>query len=105
MTKRLLDASRPRPSAALKRDRKRVLDVIFKHKAGNVRVFGSVARGEDTQDSDIDLLVTFNPDADLFDLAEMAEELRSLLGVRVDVVSDQGLKDRDEHIRREAVAL
>jgi len=71
MTKRLLDASRTRPSLALKRERGRVLDVIARHKAGNVRVFGSVARGADTQESDIDLLVTFEPDADLFDLVEM----------------------------------
>lgn len=68
-------------------------------------VFGSVARGEETESSDIDFLVEFEPGSSLFDLLHISEELEALLGVPVDVVSAGGLKDRDEHIRREAVPL
>ena len=68
-------------------------------------VFGSVARGEETPTSDIDFLVEFEPGSSLFDLLHISEELEALLGVRVDVVSAGGLKDRDDHIRREAVLL
>ena len=68
-------------------------------------VFGSVARGEETPTSDIDFLVEFEPGSSLFDLLHIKEELETLLGVPVDVVSVGGLKDRDDHIRREAVDL
>lgn len=68
-------------------------------------VFGSVARGEETPTSDIDFLVEFEPGSSLFDLLHISEELEALLGVPVDVVSAGGLKDRDDHIRREAVLL
>jgi predicted nucleotidyltransferase len=50
-------------------------------------------------------LVEFEADSSLFDLLHISEELEGLLGVQVDVVSSGGLKDRDEHIRREAVLL
>ena len=68
-------------------------------------MFGSVARGDETAASDIDFLVDFEPGSSLFDLLHISEELEQLLGVPVDVVSAGGLKDRDEHIRREAVPL
>jgi hypothetical protein len=69
--------------------------VAARHHAIRVRVFGSVARGDDRPDSDIDLLVDFAPDSSLFDLMQMARELEELLGHPVDVVSTGGLKDRD----------
>ena len=68
-------------------------------------MFGSVARGEAGEDSDIDLLVDFDPDSSLFDLLHLTQELEQLLGHRVDVVSTGGLKDRDETILAEAVDL
>jgi predicted nucleotidyltransferase len=68
-------------------------------------VFGSVARGDETAASDIDFLVDFDPGSSLFDLLHISEELEQLLGLPMDVVSEGGLKDRDEHIRREAVPL
>jgi predicted nucleotidyltransferase len=52
-----------------------------------VRVFGSVARGDDTPDSDVDLLVAFEPGGSLFDLLHLTPELEALLGRSVDVVS------------------
>lgn len=67
-------------------------------------MFGSIARGEDRADSDIDLLVTFDEDADVFDQAGLTCELENLLGRRVDVVSEGALKARDV-IAQEAVPL
>lgn len=68
-------------------------------------MFGSVARGDDDEFSDIDFLVDFEDGSSLFDLLHLTEELETLLGVPVDVVSTGGLKDRDDHIRREALPL
>ena len=68
-------------------------------------MFGSVARDEETATSDIDFLVDFEPGSSLFDLLHISQELEELLGVPVDVVSVGGLKERDDHIRREAVPL
>ena len=68
-------------------------------------MFGSIARGEDTPDSDVDLLVTFEPEADVLDQAGLVEELEALLGRNVDVVSDRALNERDAAIVGEAVPL
>jgi hypothetical protein len=56
-------------------------------------------------ESDIDFLVEFDKDSSLFDLMDLQESLQELLGASVDVVSVGGLKDRDDHIRREAVPI
>ncbi len=56
-------------------------------------------------DSDLDVLVTFDPDASLFDVAALGEELEELLGVLVDIVSAGGLKERDQHIRATAIPV
>jgi uncharacterized protein len=85
--------------------RHEITDVVHRHKGRTVAVFGSVARGDDGPESDIDFLVAFEDDSSLFDLLHISEELKELLGVRVDVVSVGGLKDRDDRIRREAVPL
>ena len=85
--------------------REQVMAVAARHHANRVRVFGSVARGDDRPDSDMDLLVDFAPDSSLFDLMRMARELEELLGHPVDVVSTGGLKDRDRHILAESVDL
>ncbi len=105
MLQRLRDAAAPRPSLVLRRHRKEVLEIARRHKASDVRVFGSVARGEDVSGSDLDLLVTLAPEADVFDLADLTLALQDLLGVKVDVVSERGLTDRGSDIRREAIAL
>jgi predicted nucleotidyltransferase len=76
-----------------------------RNRARSIAVFGSVARGEDTESSDIDFLVQFTSGASLMDLVRLQLELEALLGSRVDVVSVGGLKGSDEHIRREAVAV
>ena len=85
--------------------REEIHAVVAAHRARSVAVFGSVARGEDTPASDIDFLVQFDPGASLMDLVRLTDDLEALLDCRVVVVSVGGLKDRDEHIRREAVAV
>lgn len=90
----------------LQQRRADILRSAAKHGARNVRVFGSVARGEDDSASDIDLLVAFDPDRSLLDHAALWLELQDLLGCAVDVVSDRGIKPRiRERVLAEAVPL
>lgn len=86
--------------------REEIIALAAKHKAEHVRVFGSVARGEADDASDIDLLVHFQPDASLFDLMDLKEASESLLRVPVDVVSDRGLSPfLKDSILRDALEL
>ncbi len=85
--------------------RDQILEIAARHHARTVRVFGSVARGEATAASDIDFLVDFDKDSSLFDVLHLADELKTLLGREVDIVSAGGLKQRDDRIRAEAVEL
>ncbi|WP_241981237.1 nucleotidyltransferase family protein [Cryobacterium algoritolerans] len=62
---RILAATIERPSVVLRRDRERVLELAGRRRAGNVRVFGSIARGEDAVGSDVDLVVTFASEASM----------------------------------------
>jgi len=74
--------------------------------AGNVRVFGSVARGETDSRSDVDLLVDLEPGRSLLDLARLQRKLEELLTVPVDVVSSRGLRERvRETVLRDALPL
>ena len=75
----------------LKEKRKAVMNLAARHGAKNIRVFGSVARGQDGAESDIDLLVKMEEGRSLLDLSALIFDLRELLGVRVDVVSEEGL--------------
>lgn len=85
--------------------RDEITEAARRHHAIRVRLFGSVARGEDHPGSDIDLLVDFETGSSLFDLLHLQGELESLLGHHVDVVSAGGLKPRDGRILEEAVDL
>lgn len=67
----------------------RGIEAARKHRAHNVRVFGSTSTGHDTRDSDIDLLVTFEPHASLLDLADLEDELTAITGFPIDVISDR----------------
>jgi predicted nucleotidyltransferase len=89
----------------LAQHRDRVLALAREHKANDVRVFGSVARGEDVSGSDIDLLVRFEPDADVFDMAALVAELEDLTALHVDVVSEGGLRPGPNAVRDEARPL
>ena len=86
--------------------RHEILRIAARHGAHNVRIFGSVARGEADEQSDIDLLVEFERGRSLLDHAALLLELQETLGVSVDVVSDRGIKPRiRERVLREAVPL
>ncbi|OUE22756.1 transcriptional repressor DicA [Clavibacter michiganensis] len=85
--------------------RERILEVAARRRVSDVRVFGSVARGDAKAGSDVDLLVHPGPDASLFDLAGFMAEIAELLGLDVDVVSDRGTGPTMDRIRAEAVAL
>lgn len=86
-------------SKLLHQRRQEILDLAATHHARNVRVFGSVARGEETSRSDIDLLVDFEPGRSLLDHVRLRRALSELLGVEVDVLTSGGLKEGD----REAI--
>jgi hypothetical protein len=86
--------------------REEILALAAQHKAHNVRVFGSVVRGEEGPESDVDFLVEFDEEASLFDHVGLEVDLEDLLGRAVDVVSRPALhwfiKDA---VEREAAAL
>jgi len=92
---------RRRPSAALLAGRSAVRKTLARHKLGNPRVFGSVARGEDTEASDLDLLVDARPGTSLLDLVKAKHALEDVLRVPVDLVT---LTDLPESFRAAVVA-
>jgi predicted nucleotidyltransferase len=79
--------------------------LLARRNAVSIRVFGSVARGDDQPDSDVDFLVEFGRDASILDQVHLEADLRALLNCDVDVVPIGGLKSRDGHLLTEAVAL
>ncbi len=90
----------------LREKREEILKIAAKHGAYNVRIFGSVARGEADEKSDVDVLVEMEPGRSLFDLGGLLMELEQVLGRRVDVVTVPGLKKRmRERVIKEAVPL
>ena len=90
----------------LRQRRKAITETAAKRQAHNVRVFGSVARGEDNEASDIDILVDLEHGVSLVDLIGLERDLRELLGVDVDVVPADMLKPRiRDHVLRDAVPL
>ncbi|MGH8067341.1 MAG: nucleotidyltransferase family protein [Candidatus Entotheonellia bacterium] len=93
-------------SELLQDKREAILQIAARHGARNVRVFGSVARGEADEQSDIDFLVDMEPGRSLLDLGGLLVDLQDLLGQNVDVVTERGLKPRiRERVLHEAVAL
>jgi uncharacterized protein len=82
-----------KPSEALQLHRAAIHRVVEAHRASNPRVFGSTLRGEDSAQSDLDLLVDPQPRMSLFDIGAIRRELRVLLGVEVDVLTPRALPD------------
>jgi len=90
----------------LQRKREQILRLAQKHGAYNVRVFGSVARNDADQQSDVDFLVDLEPGRSLFDLGGLLMDLQQLLDRRVDVITEKGLRTRiRERVLREAAVL
>ena len=91
--------------AFLKENSEAIKAIAARHKGLKIAVFGSVARGEDGPDSDVDFLVTFDKGTSLLDLVRLQDALEEFLKIPVDVISIGGLKPRDNHIREEALTL
>lgn len=86
--------------------RQAILDAAARHGASNVRIIGSVARGEATPDSDVDVLVFMEPDRSLLDRAGLSLDLQEILGRKVDVATERGLRPRlRESVMQDAIAL
>jgi len=86
--------------------RQEILVLAAKYGVSNIRIFGSVAREEDDEASDIDFLVDIEPGRSLFDLGGLLYELRDMLGCDVDLVTENCLKDRiRQQVMREVVNL
>jgi predicted nucleotidyltransferase len=83
-----------------------IFDLARRHGARAIRVYGSVARGEATERSDLDLLVEWDPERSLLDVVGLKQDLEELLGVTVDIGSERGLHwFIREDVLREAVPL
>jgi hypothetical protein len=90
----------------LREKREEILRIAARHGARRVRLFGSVARGDADPQSDVDVLVDFERGRSLFDHAALMLELEALLGCKVDVVTERGLRERiRDRVLKEAVAL
>jgi predicted nucleotidyltransferase len=76
---------------ALRTDREEILRLAGRRGAHGLRVFGSVARGEATENSDLDLLVTWEPGRSLMDHAGLVQDLRELLGIKVHIGTEKSL--------------
>jgi uncharacterized protein len=86
--------------------RSEILGLAERYRAGDVRVFGSVVRGDNTDASDVDFLIRPRRGCSLFDLGGLLEDLQDLLGCRVDLVTEEGLKPRlRERVLKEAIPL
>ena len=86
--------------------RSEILRLAERYRTGEVRVFGSVVRGDNTDKSDVDVLVKPRCGCSLFDLGGLLEDLQELLGCRVDLVTEDGLKPRlRERVLKEAIPL
>lgn len=91
---------------SLQQKKNQILDIADQYHAANVRVFGSVVRGEERDDSDIDLLVDFLPGTTLLDQVGLSMALSKVLERKVDVVSERGLnKYLSQRILQEAMPL
>lgn len=89
-----------KPSEHLYLQRQTIREIASRFRIANPRVFGSVARGSDTENSDLDLLVDALPETTLFDLGGLQDELEQTLGIRVDVRTPN---DLPPHFRQQVL--
>lgn len=103
---RRTDGRQPPGLDELRRRRREILSIASAHGASNVRVFGSVIRGEQGADSDLDLIVDLEADRSLLDLGGLAVDLEELLGCPVDVGVEDSIAERvRDEVLAEAIAL
>ncbi|WP_415162473.1 nucleotidyltransferase family protein [Ottowia sp.] len=91
-----------KPSQVLDANRAAIRGVVEAHRGRNARVFGSVLRGEDVEDSDLDILIDPTPETTLFDIGAICYKLEKLLGVPVDVLTPDGLTQHHKGSRSAA---
>jgi predicted nucleotidyltransferase len=95
-----------KPSIALEHNRKIIREIVARHHALNARVFGSVLRGSDDDDSDIDILVDPTPDTTMLDIGAIRHQLRAILGVEVDVLTPNALPESfRQKVLKEAIPV
>ena len=95
-----------RPSIALETHREAIREIALRHRVTNVRVFGSALHGDDTPESDLDLLVEPTAETTMMDIARIQLELGRLLQVTVDVLTPKALPDKfREQVVQEARAV
>lgn len=103
---RIAAALRNRPSLRVDRHREDILSLLVRYHASHPRLIGSVARGEDRPDSDVDLLVDFSDDASFLDEVGLRRSLTDLLKVSVDVVASDTLRgEQRDRMLKDAVPL
>lgn len=91
--------------ACIEIDRERIADFCRRWRIAELALFGSVLREDFDQDSDVDVLVRFHPEAEhtLFDLVRMQEELKRIVGREVDLVSRRGIEASRNYLRKRAI--
>jgi predicted nucleotidyltransferase len=82
-----------KPSQALANHRAAIREIALRHHVSDIRIFGSVLRGHDIEGSDLDLLVEPTSETTLLDIGAIRHELRTLLGIEVDVLTPKALPD------------
>lgn len=96
----------PKVQRLLTEKRDEILRIAARHGAKNIRVFGSVARGDADAASDVDVLVDMEPGRSLLDMGGLLMDLQDVLGCPVDVVTERGLRPRiRDRVLKEAVPL
>jgi predicted nucleotidyltransferase len=95
-----------RPSQSLETHRDHIRQIALNHRVKNVRVFGSVLHGNDTENSDLDLLVDPTAETTLMDIAKIQLEISRLLNITVDVLTPKALPNKfREQVIKEARTL
>lgn len=83
--------------------REEILAIARRHGVHDLHLFGSVARGDQREDSDLDIIARFDPGRSLFDQGALLMDLQDLLGIQVHVISERGMRPRfREHVLKEA---
>ena len=95
-----------KPSTAYQHHREAIRRIVAEHHAKNPRIFGSVLHGQDTDESDLDILIDTTEETYLFDVGAIRTELTELLGVEVDVLTPGALPERWKiKVLNEAMAI